>query len=130
MDFLTKYYGIKRMRIVLDGRRVGNGDIACYDNCKAYITMKGLKKRNVLHELYHHIANVEGLDMPIRKEEKEANLYARRILNRFLVTFLSFRQRIPSHQPLLLGEEYDAQVQYTRAVPYRNYNSLFHVAFA
>ena len=28
VDFLTKYYGVRRMRIVLDGRRVGNGDIA------------------------------------------------------------------------------------------------------
>jgi hypothetical protein len=29
-DFLTEYYGIRRMKIVLNGRKVGNGDSACY----------------------------------------------------------------------------------------------------
>lgn len=48
-----------------------------YDNCAAYFTKRGLNKRNVLHELYHHIVEVKGLDMPSRKEESEANRYAR-----------------------------------------------------
>jgi len=80
VNFLTEYYGIRRMRIVLDGRRVGNGDEACYDNCVAYFTNKGLTKRNVLHELYHHIVELYGLEMPLRKEEKQANQYARKVL--------------------------------------------------
>ena len=35
VDFLTEFYGIKRMKIVLDGRKVGNGDIAVYFENKA-----------------------------------------------------------------------------------------------
>jgi hypothetical protein len=70
VDFLTRYYGIRRMKIVVDGRRVGNGDFACYDSGKAYFTRRGLKKRTVLHELYHHISYVEDWDMPIRIEER------------------------------------------------------------
>jgi len=60
VDFLTKYYEIERMKIVLDSRRVGNGDMACYEDNKAFFTKRGLNKRYVLHELYHHIAYVEG----------------------------------------------------------------------
>jgi len=30
VDFLTEYYGVRRMRIILNGRKVGNGDDACY----------------------------------------------------------------------------------------------------
>jgi len=58
---------------------VGNGNIACYDNCKAYFTKRGLTKRTILHELYHHIAYVEDLDMPVRTEERQANYYSRKL---------------------------------------------------
>lgn len=77
VNFLTKYYGIRRMRIVLNGRKVGNGDEACYDNCVAYFTKRGLNKSNVLHELYHHIAYVNEWNLSERREEIEANEYAR-----------------------------------------------------
>jgi hypothetical protein len=77
VNYLTAYYGIRRMKIVLDGRRVGNGDEACYENHVAYFTKKGLKKRNVLHELYHHIVEVRGLNMKERVEERQANRYAK-----------------------------------------------------
>ena len=77
VNLLTEYYGIRRMKIVLDGRRVGNGDEACYENYIAYFTKRGLKKRNVLHELYHHIVEVNGLEMSEAKEEREANRYAK-----------------------------------------------------
>ena len=80
VDFLTKHYGIRRMRVVLDGRRVGNGDYACYFGNIAYFTKEGLDKRSVLHELYHHIVNVKNLDMPVRIEEKDARSYAREFL--------------------------------------------------
>jgi len=81
-NFLTEYYGIRRMKIVLNGRRVGNGDEACYDydNYTAYFTKKGLNKRNVLHELYHHIVYVNDWVMDERMEERKANTYARRVL--------------------------------------------------
>jgi hypothetical protein len=80
VDFLTEYYGVKRMRIILDGKRVGtrkgNGWLACYSENKAYFTKRGLKKRTVLHELYHHMVEMKGLELPERIEEKQANSYA------------------------------------------------------
>jgi hypothetical protein len=77
IDFLTRHYGVRRMKIVLNGRKVGNGDFACYEENKAYFSKKGLTKRTVLHELYHHLVYVNGLDMPKTKEERDANSYAR-----------------------------------------------------
>ena len=76
-NFLTKYYGVRRMRIMLNGRKVGNGDIAVYFENKAYFTKRGLNKRTVLHELYHHLVYVNELDMPQRMEERRAGSYAR-----------------------------------------------------
>jgi len=74
VNFLTKYYGIRRMKIVVDGRRVPKGWRACYEDNEAYFTRKGLTKRYVLHELYHHLAE--------HIEEGEANRFAREMLNR------------------------------------------------
>jgi hypothetical protein len=65
------------MKIMLDGRKVGNGDIAVYFESKAYFTKRGLNKRTVLHELYHHLVYVNGLDMTKTTEERAANSYAR-----------------------------------------------------
>lgn len=76
LDFLTKYYGIRRMRIILDGRRVSKKCYGVYCENKAYFTKEGLNKRIVLHELYHHLIEVRDLEMPSRKEENEANSYA------------------------------------------------------
>jgi len=80
VDFLTKYYGIRRMRIIVDGRRVMRTRThktysAHYYRNKAYFTKRGLNKRNVLHELYHHIVYVEGWDMLVGQEESQANKY-------------------------------------------------------
>ena len=80
VNYLTKYHGVRRMKIALNGRKVGNGDIAVYFENKAYFTKKGLTKRTVLHELYHHLAYVNGLDVPKTKEEGPANSYARHFL--------------------------------------------------
>jgi hypothetical protein len=82
VNFLTRYYGIRRMKIVLDGRKVGNGDESCYDDCVAYFTRRGLNKSNVLHELYHHLAYVKNWGMPLKKEEKEASDYSRIVLKK------------------------------------------------
>ena len=83
VDFLTKYYRVRRMRIILDGRRVGNGDIAvCFQN-RAYFTKRGLNKRTVLHELYHHLVYVNGLKMLKGIEERAANSYTREFLHVF-----------------------------------------------
>jgi hypothetical protein len=77
VNHLTEYYGVRRMRIVLNGRRVGNGDTAVHFENKAYFTKKGLNKRTVLHELYHHLVYVNELEMSERQEERDANSYAR-----------------------------------------------------
>ena len=82
VDFLTKYYGVRQMKIKLDGRKVGNGNIAIYFQNSAYFSKRGLKKRTVLHELYHHLAYVNGLDMPKTKEEREANSFAKALLEK------------------------------------------------
>jgi hypothetical protein len=80
VNYLAPYYGIKSMRIVLDGRRTGNGNRACYIENKAYFTKRGLGKRTVLHEFYHHLVDAKRLDLPSMTEEKEANGYARDFL--------------------------------------------------
>lgn len=64
------------MKIVLNGRKVGNGDSACYFENKAYFTKRGLNKRTVLHEFYHHLVKIKELELPERIEEKQANSYA------------------------------------------------------
>jgi len=66
----------------LNGRKAGNGYEASYDNCVAYFTKRGLRKSDVLHELYHHLAYVNEWDMSERREETEADEYARTILKR------------------------------------------------
>jgi hypothetical protein len=81
VNFLTKYYGVRRMKIVLNGRKVGNGDLAVYYQNKAYFTKRGLNKRTILHELYHHLVYVIGWDMTKTKEERAANSYARDFLS-------------------------------------------------
>ena len=82
VNFLTEHYGVRRMRVILDGKRVGKGYSGYYLKSKAYFTKRGLTKRIVLHELYHHLIDARGLEMPIRKEEEEANGYARAFLNK------------------------------------------------
>jgi hypothetical protein len=81
VDFLTEYYCVRRMRIILDGRKVGKGCSAWYLENRAYFKKKGLKRRTVLHEFYHHLAYSKGLDTPYRIEEKEANNYAKKFLS-------------------------------------------------
>lgn len=83
VDFLTEYYRIKRMKVVLNGRKVGNGDIAVYFQNRAYFTKRGLTKRTILHELYHHLVYVNGLEISKIKEERTADSFSRDLLGRF-----------------------------------------------
>jgi hypothetical protein len=80
-NFLTEYYSVRRMNIILNGRMVGkkksNRWVACYNKNKACFTKEGLNKRTVLHELYHHLVDCKALKLHLRVEEKEANNYAR-----------------------------------------------------
>jgi hypothetical protein len=87
VDFLTEYYRVRRMRIILDGRKVGNGNAAIYFKNRAYFKKKGLKKRTVLHELYHHLVEANEWDIPDTKEEKDANSYAANFLSQQRVDY-------------------------------------------
>ena len=82
VDVLTEYYGVRRMKIILNGKKVRRGGEAHYSENKAFFTKKGLKKKTVLHELYHHLVYVSDLEMPESLEEKEANSFSRSSLKR------------------------------------------------
>lgn len=70
------------MKIRLDGRKVGNGHEAVYYDSEAFFTRKGLKKRTLLHELFHHFICEKGLELSERTEEREANSYAKCFLKK------------------------------------------------
>jgi hypothetical protein len=85
VNYLTEYYGVRRLKLIVDGRRVMRTKThktyeAHYYRNKAYFTKKSVNKRNVLHELYHHIVEAKGLEMTLTKEEKEANGFVREVL--------------------------------------------------
>jgi len=80
VDVLTEYYRIPKMKIILDGRKVMKGYLCDYLEDIACFTKKGLKKRNVLHELYHHIVNCKGLEISEKKEEREASRFAKEVI--------------------------------------------------
>ncbi len=82
VHMLSRYYGIRRMKIIVDGRKVGNRDDACYYDYVAYFKKRKLNKRNVLHEFFHHLAYVYDLVLSDSREEREANRYARTVLAR------------------------------------------------
>ena len=73
---------MRRMKIVLDGRKVENGYEASYDRNVACFKKRGLNKANVLHEFFHHIAYLQGLEMTEPREEREANRFTREIRRR------------------------------------------------
>jgi hypothetical protein len=77
VNYLTEYYGVRRMKIFLNGRKVGKGCVGCYLENRAYFKKQGLSKRIILHELYHHLIDSKTFELPIRVEEKEANIYSR-----------------------------------------------------
>lgn len=61
--------------------RKGNGDIAVHFQYRAYFTKRGLTKRTILHELYHHLVYVDGFGTPMTREERAANSYAKEFLS-------------------------------------------------
>jgi hypothetical protein len=81
VNFLSRHYGIRKMKVVLDSRRAGRGNRGCYFENKAYFTKRGLGKRTVLQEFYHHLVDTKRWDLPSRREEKDANHYAEELLN-------------------------------------------------
>ena len=79
---LTEYYGIPKMKIILNGRRVMRACDCDYFEGIACFTRRGLKKRNVLHELYHYIVENKNIEMSEAKEEREANTFARAVIRK------------------------------------------------
>ena len=74
------------MKIVVDGRKVRRGyrgRYYCDDSYTAYFR-KGLTKRIVLHEFYHHLDYVMGWHNSKSKtaEEREARRFAKEVLSR------------------------------------------------
>jgi hypothetical protein len=82
VSFLSEYYGIKRMKIILNGKKVGRGYEAYYFEGGAYFSKRSLNKRNVLHEFFHFLIESKGLELPERMEEKQANSYAREFVKK------------------------------------------------
>ena len=80
INYLCKYYRVRRMGIVLDGKRTGKTCVAFYENGKATFRKSSLNKQNVTHEFFHHLVNCKKLNMTEREEEKEANVFAREFL--------------------------------------------------
>jgi hypothetical protein len=81
VNFLTEFYEVRKMKIVLNDKKVGKKYLGSYLKNTACFKKKGLRKLIVLHELYHHLVEVNRLEMPLKTEEKEANAYSRRFLN-------------------------------------------------
>jgi hypothetical protein len=63
-------------------KRVKNGDEACYFKSKTYFTKRGLKKRNTLHEFFHFLTDVLGLEMPAGKEFQEILIVTKEFTNK------------------------------------------------
>jgi len=82
VEVLTEYYGIPKMKIILNGRRVMRACECDYFEGIACFTKKGLNKRNILHELYHHVVENKGIEISERKEEREANRFVREVVKK------------------------------------------------
>ena len=65
------------MKIFLNGRKVGKNCLAYYLENAAYFSKSGLKRRVVLHELYHHLVEKNQIELSILIEEREANTFSK-----------------------------------------------------
>lgn len=81
-NVLTEYYGVRRLKVVVDGRRVYKAYSAIYLKNRAYFKRRFVSKRIVLHELYHHIVEAKRITMPLREEERRAEEFAREVMKK------------------------------------------------
>lgn len=81
-NVLTSYYRVRRMKIVVDGRRVYKAYSAEYFRNRAYFKRREIRKRLVLHELYHHVVEAKGIVFKRREEERLADEFARKVMRR------------------------------------------------
>jgi hypothetical protein len=79
-NVLTRYYRVRKMKIIVDGRKVYKAYLAEYVSNAAYFKRREIRKRLVLHELYHHIVEAKRLTMPSYEEERRADEFARKIM--------------------------------------------------
>jgi hypothetical protein len=49
------------VKIILNGRKAGNGDNACYFKNKACFQKRGLMKRTLLHEVAHALSGANDV---------------------------------------------------------------------
>jgi hypothetical protein len=47
---------------------------------RAYFTKRGLTKRIILHEFYHHLMEAKEIEITEKIEENDANCYSRKFL--------------------------------------------------
>ena len=80
VEVLTEYYGMPKMKVIVDGRRVMRACEADYYEGIACFTKRGVNKENVLHELYHHIVENKGIEMSEKREEREAIRFVREVM--------------------------------------------------
>jgi hypothetical protein len=78
-DLLARYYKVRRMKIIIDGRKVGRKSLGFYLDNKSYFKRNSLRRRIILHEFYHHL--VYNRKVVPEKEESEADNYAKTIIN-------------------------------------------------
>ena len=71
------YWKNADVRVTSYDDEVGKRYIACYIANKAYFKKRGLKKKTVLHEFYHHLIEAIGLNLTLEEEEKEACFFSR-----------------------------------------------------
>jgi hypothetical protein len=81
-NVLTSYYRVRRMKVVVDGRRVSKGCLAEYLRNNAYFKRREIRKPLVLHELYHHVVEAKGIVLKRREEERLAEEFARKIMRK------------------------------------------------
>jgi hypothetical protein len=81
-DILTRFYRVRRMKIIVDGRKVSKVYSAEYLQNRAYFKKKEIRKRLVLHELYHHLVEAKRVTMPLYEEERRADEFARKVMRR------------------------------------------------
>jgi hypothetical protein len=82
VNYLSKYYSVRRMKIFYNGRKVGKWCLGLYlKNC-AYFKKEGLTKKIILHEFYHHLIETSGIEISIAVEERQANNFSKKFLAR------------------------------------------------
>lgn len=87
VDYLTQYYGVRRLKLIIDGRKVITTKThkkyaAHYYRNKAYFVRRFLNRSTVLHELFHHLVEAKRLTMPLYEEERRADEFGRKFMRR------------------------------------------------